>query len=585
MINNATQLKAKVNAIIYLAIIVLSLLICPDHVYASEHIYPSYYIEPGSPILKSEYPNGFDYVYDMDEFLFQESFEQYYDARGFDKYRNDVYVFDNAFLTVFPSFVLKADLGTLDHPIRSFLIQGDKVFIAQEYDSLMFNEHLYEGGNVLLSRCTISGNTFERQDSMLLTNVGGAATLDAYTYNGNNYLWIGCSASMASEVKYYSTELGRVQYTPGAVIDSEDIERLTGIDLFNKKTDMTKGDSVKSVESSLSSDRKTIIIHQRTFLGRDMFSVYDFDILNDFLSYGDDNATLFTKKKIVEKALLCTFENSDDMPVEIKGMEISNERNGKRSVYVSSGCDANDSRMLKLYRYDLQGKMLNQIVIADYGMNTVWDEPFNQFPHSEINGLRIKGSKLQFSFRDLDNDKHQMILAVEKKSIKNAKEFGPAKKNEPKSSVMYSFDDGKLTVSGVGKMDRVFMGDMTIKEVVIENGIAGIPENAFCRCGNLKKVILPQDGLRRIESGAFAYTSIEEIVLPESVATIGFGAFYTDTIKKITLPTEACVTATGKASEDYPRYIGSGEGCTITIRSESEDFTYRNLNAETILIP
>lgn len=50
----------KANAIIYLAIIVLSLLICPNHVYASEHIYPSYYIEPGSPILKSEYPNGLE---------------------------------------------------------------------------------------------------------------------------------------------------------------------------------------------------------------------------------------------------------------------------------------------------------------------------------------------------------------------------------------------------------------------------------------------------------------------------------------------------------------------------------------------
>lgn len=206
----------------------------------------------------SEYPDGYDYVYDSDDFLFWESNEQYYDTRGFDKYRTDVYVFDNAYLTVFPSFVLKADLGIFDHPIRSFLICGDKVFIAQEYASLMFNGHLYEGGNVLLSRCTISGNSFERQDSMLLTNVGGAATLDAYTHNGKNYLWVGCCASKASEVKYYSTELGRVEYTPGTVVDSEDIKRLTGIDLFDGKMDTTEGDRIKSVESSLSSDKKTL---------------------------------------------------------------------------------------------------------------------------------------------------------------------------------------------------------------------------------------------------------------------------------------------------------------------------------------
>ena len=104
-------------------------------------------------------------------------------------------------------------------------------------------------------------------------------------------------------------------------------------------------------------------------------------------------------------------------------------------------------------------------------------------------------------------------------------------------------------------MDRSFAGDMTIKEVEVEEGITAIRENAFCGCKNLKKVVLPQNGLRRIESGAFAYTAIEEIELPESVNTIGFGALYTETIKNITLPTEACVTATGKASEDYPRYI------------------------------
>ena len=572
------------SAIICLGLVILFCLACADHAYAGQHIYPSYYIEPGSPILMSEYPDGYDYVYDSDDFLFWESNEQYYDTRGFDKYRTDVYVFDNAYLTVFPSFVLKADLGIFDHPIRSFLICGDKVFIAQEYASLMFNGHLYEGGNVLLSRCNISGNSFERQDSMLLTNVGGAATLDAYTHNGKNYFWVGCGASKASEVKYYSTELGRVEYTPGTVVDSEDIKRLTGIDLFDGKMDTTEGDRIKSVESSLSSDKRTIIIHQRSFLGRDMFSVYDFGILNDSLSDTNDKAVPFTKNKTVKQALVCTFENSEDMPVEIKGMEISNERNGKRSVYVSAGCDANDSRLLKLYRYDLQGELINQIVIADYGMTTVWDEPFDRFPHSEINGLRIKGSQLQFSFRDLDNDKHQMILAVEKKTLKNAKETGPIKKDEPKSAVTYSFDDGKLTISGVGKMDRSFAGDMTIKEVEVEEGITAIRENAFCGCKNLKKVVLPQNGLRRIESGALAYTAIEEIELPESVNTIGFGALYTETIKNITLPTEACVTATGKASEDYPRYIGSGDGCTITIRGESETFTYSNLNAETIII-
>ena len=51
-----------------------------------------------------------------------------------------------------------------------------------------------------------------------------------------------------------------------------------------------------------------------------------------------------------------------------------------------------------------------------------------------------------------------------------------------------------------------------------------IGKEAFCRCTSIAKIALP-NGLEKIDSGCFAQSGIEEIVLPTSVREIGEEAF------------------------------------------------------------
>jgi len=114
----------------------------------------------------------------------------------------------------------------------------------------------------------------------------------------------------------------------------------------------------------------------------------------------------------------------------------------------------------------------------------------------------------------------------------------------------YTLDDGVLTISGTGGIgDYAFMETgMTIKKVIIQEGIEWIGEGsfyhinsieeveipssckdileeAFCQCSGLKKLSLA-NGVENIYDRAFRdCTSLEELSIPESVEVIGASAF------------------------------------------------------------
>ncbi len=67
----------------------------------------------------------------------------------------------------------------------------------------------------------------------------------------------------------------------------------------------------------------------------------------------------------------------------------------------------------------------------------------------------------------------------------------------------------------------------SIKIVVLGKGVKTIGNNAFMCCSNLKEVKL-NEGLEQIGELAFASTGASEIVIPESVSSIGGGAFNMD---------------------------------------------------------
>ena len=68
--------------------------------------------------------------------------------------------------------------------------------------------------------------------------------------------------------------------------------------------------------------------------------------------------------------------------------------------------------------------------------------------------------------------------------------------------------------------------NLSIKEVVLPEGVTSIGNNAFILCNKLEKIIIPE-GVERIESGAFwCCSGLTEIVFPETLKYIGENAFY-----------------------------------------------------------
>ena len=89
----------------------------------------------------------------------------------------------------------------------------------------------------------------------------------------------------------------------------------------------------------------------------------------------------------------------------------------------------------------------------------------------------------------------------------------------------YLYDDGTLIVKGNGVIsDQMFVRNTKIKKVRFMDGITGIGHYAFFGCYNLKEIILP-DSLTSIGFCAFNACGLESIEIPSSVTTIGDWAF------------------------------------------------------------
>ena len=110
------------------------------------------------------------------------------------------------------------------------------------------------------------------------------------------------------------------------------------------------------------------------------------------------------------------------------------------------------------------------------------------------------------------------------------------------SGLLYSLSgSGELTISGNGMMyeynsDRRAPWSIyssLIKEVTVENGVAGIGAQAFAGCYHLKKAVLP-GGLIRIGDSAFqGCTELQEIELPVSLQKVGNYCFSNSALETV----------------------------------------------------
>lgn len=84
-----------------------------------------------------------------------------------------------------------------------------------------------------------------------------------------------------------------------------------------------------------------------------------------------------------------------------------------------------------------------------------------------------------------------------------------------------------------------YSGDINIPSEVVFNGrtykVVAIGDHAFSECTSLGNIIIPQS-VESIGFGAFSYSNISEISLPDNLKSIGAAAFRDSDIKEIIIP-------------------------------------------------
>lgn len=134
---------------------------------------------------------------------------------------------------------------------------------------------------------------------------------------------------------------------------------------------------------------------------------------------------------------------------------------------------------------------------------------------------------------------------IESKATETAKAPAPKVQEKLKNATVedgvlieYTGKDENVVIPGSIKVigECAFVDNLTLKSVVISEGVTEIESSAFDGCKNLKSVVIPKT-VKVIGAGAFTRCALESLELPEGVEKIEDEAFSEcEKLKSIKLP-------------------------------------------------
>jgi len=376
-------------------------------------------------------PNNPSFYYDSDDFDTLEEYYDYCDRHGITPPPQMAPVRGTTSSNIVKATaVIEFELKH-NNAIQSFAYDSNDIYISQAYVNLTFNGTKYPqdpdnpDNLVLITKCKKKpGNSkvYVPDSYMLLKGVGHGQTLEVYTYNKKKYLLVSCGGQRAPENsrdRWWSTELGRIEYTPNAVVESKQIKRTVRLE-YSAPDVNEFGSLLKRVDGAVSDDSKTLLIwassgskKYKTFAG------YDFETINTLWDSTDvinlsSNATFQNARKF-------SFAQNFNTQASMQGLDVS-KYNKKCTIFNSSGNEhSGKSNILYMFESVNPDKTLKEAEIDDTGVWALVDKDNkNLNVEAEIEGVKLKGNYLHFVLRDAEGaiDNKQVIAKVGKSKLK-----------------------------------------------------------------------------------------------------------------------------------------------------------------------
>lgn len=265
--------------------------------------------------------------------------------------------------TVNASATLAYNIKGLNHNLacQNFYIASTYLYVTQR-----------SGGTVYLSRCVMNGTDANYQDEMTLTNCGHGQTLDMYTYNGINYLYVSAKADPATTY-YWSLQVARLQYTPGATYDYTDLRRFTYMNYANKT-----GTSLGTTYRVDAGGNSTYTIFRvQTEEGTVTWSTYNTVSLNQLL---DSNVQVQMNSSGAVSACVKSFTQSGSGIVRPNGSFQGVDMVSNTKIFTTGGAE---------------GEVPSIAMMDYYGVYQTLVKVTNVGNH-EIEGVQTKDSRVYF---------------------------------------------------------------------------------------------------------------------------------------------------------------------------------------------
>lgn len=265
--------------------------------------------------------------------------------------------------TINASATLAYNITGLNHnlAVQKFYIASTYLYVTQR-----------SGGTVYLSRCLMSGNTATYQDEMTLTNCGHGQTLDMYTYNNINYLYVSSKADPATTY-YWSLQVARLQYQAGATYDYTDLRRFTYMNYANE-TGTSLGTTLR-VDGGGNSTYT--IFRVQTEEGSVTWSTYNTVTLNQLL---DANESVQMNSSAAVNACVHSFTQTGSGIVRPNGSFQGVDMLSNTKIFTSGGAEG---EVPSIAMMDYYGTYQTLVRITNVG-------------NHEIEGVQTKDSKVYF---------------------------------------------------------------------------------------------------------------------------------------------------------------------------------------------